>query len=376
MEQKETVTPCSEEEYLEKYIKDISEDGIKIISDKKNVYIVKFKQFLPNIKITANPEKNKIKKEYEKIYELNELKINKFLSKCNSIKDAYRQIMQELNKNNHKIIIEENNQINIIIYVNHLTVKEIKFKLPEKNTEDNTIIKDLIKEIKNENKILKEEIDNLKNEIIFLKNENKKIIDKNNLLEEQIKNIINKLDINYEFQDKSSIIDKEINKQKLIINWIKEKTKQNSIKFHLIFKMSENGSKSEDFHKYCDNKGPTLILIKTNKNRTFGGFTPLNWQLEGKKIFDHNDQTFIFSLDLMKKYDMINPKKEAIYCSKKEGPDFGGSDFSLSEDMNKGNSYANSGSNFLSDNNLELTGGKGKKESFDVEEFEVYKVIY
>ena len=140
--------------------------------------------------------------------------------------------------------------------------------------------------------------------------------------------------------------------------------------------MSENGSKSEDFHKYCDNKGPTLILIKTNKNRIFGWFTPLNWQLEGKKIYDHNDQTFIFSLDLMKKYDMINPEKEAIYCSKKEGPDFGGSDFSLSEDMNKGNSYANSGSNFLSDNNLELTGGKGKKEIFDVDEFEVYKVIY
>ena len=41
--------------------------------------------------------------------------------------------------------------------------------------------------------------------------------------------------------------------------------------------MSENGTKSEDFHKYCDNKGPTLTLFKTTKNKKFGGFISLNW---------------------------------------------------------------------------------------------------
>ena len=43
--------------------------------------------------------------------------------------------------------------------------------------------------------------------------------------------------------------------------------------------------------------------------------------------------------------------------------------------MKKGESYANSSCNFLSNNNLELTGGKGNYEIFGTEELEIYKVI-
>ena len=35
----------------------------------------------------------------------------------------------------------------------------------------------------------------------------------------------------------------------------------------IIFNMSENGSKSEDFHSIWDNKGPTLTIVKTTKNK-------------------------------------------------------------------------------------------------------------
>ena len=44
--------------------------------------------------------------------------------------------------------------------------------------------------------------------------------------------------------------------------------------------------------------------------------------------------------------------------------------------MKKGESYANDSCNFLSNKNLELTGGKGVSEHFDTEELEVYRVIY
>ena len=47
--------------------------------------------------------------------------------------------------------------------------------------------------------------------------------------------------------------------------------------------MSIHGYSSYDFHKYCDNAGPTLILIKTTKDKIFGGFTPLNWKEENEK---------------------------------------------------------------------------------------------
>ena len=58
--------------------------------------------------------------------------------------------------------------------------------------------------------------------------------------------------------------------------------------------MSENGSKSEDFHKYCDNKGPTLTLIKTTKNRIFGGFSPLSWNNKGRDQFDKSIKHLFF----------------------------------------------------------------------------------
>ena len=44
--------------------------------------------------------------------------------------------------------------------------------------------------------------------------------------------------------------------------------------------------------------------------------------------------------------------------------------------MRKGRTFANDNCNYLSNKNLELTGGKGNDEYFETEELEVYKVIY
>ena len=187
-----------------------------------------------------------------------------------------------------------------------------------------------------------------------------------------------KIDKHKSFNETSSIINNEKSKQNIIIIWIKDKIKKDNIKFELLFKMSIHGYSAYDFHQYCDNMGPTLILIKTTKDRIFGGFTTLNWKEESEKgvKFDENDETFIFSLNLMKKYDMIDYRgKEAIKCWNKMGPIFS-NDFGFFENLKKGESYANTYSNFLSNNNLELTGGKGKSKEFETKELEVYKVIY
>ena len=124
---------------------------------------------------------------------------------------------------------------------------------------------------------------------------------------------IKESDINVKF---SQIINNCINIENNIINWIKEKTKKNTIEFELIFKMSENGTNSEDFHKYCDNKGPTLTIIQTTKNKKFGGFTPLNWGKEGESIVDKSEQTFIFSLNQRKEYDIKDKKKQLLSAEK------------------------------------------------------------
>ena len=176
--------------------------------------------------------------------------------------------------------------------------------------------------------------------------------------------------------NESSIIRYDIDSIELISNWIEEAIKKNDIKYELLFKMSENGNNSEDFHKYCDNKGPTLTLVKTTNNKIFGGFTPLNWNSQGRSFKDIKNQTFIFSLDSKKKYNMINKNGNAITCYKDNGPNFGSSDFSLRKNMLKGDTYSNISSNFLSNNNLGLTGGIGEFEVFETNEIEVYKIIY
>lgn len=176
----------------------------------------------------------------------------------------------------------------------------------------------------------------------------------------------------------SSIINNDIEKQYSIYNWIKEKTKKNSIKFELIFKMSRDGSNCKDFHNSCDNKGPTLTLIQTTKNKIFGGFTPLNWRCEKDKDreikCDESLQTFIFSLNTMKKYDLLNKEDYAITCSINHGPNFGNWNFMVEEDMKQGKIFANENCTFIFNKVLELTGGKGEKDIFETKELEVFKV--
>ena len=171
--------------------------------------------------------------------------------------------------------------------------------------------------------------------------------------------------------NESSIINNEIENQNLLIKWIEDKINKKVNKFDLIFKMSKNGSKGSDFHNYCDNQGSTLILVKTSENKIIGGFTPLNWEKGKGSLIDESGQTFIFSLNLMKKYELIDQKIQAIYGTTNNGPSFGKGQFELLKNMKNGELTIKG--NFPINN--ELTNGKDNL-SFETEEFEVYKVLY
>jgi hypothetical protein len=45
------------------------------------------------------------------------------------------------------------------------------------------------------------------------------------------------------------------------------------LKTKLLFRASRDGWLGEDFHNNCDNKGPTIVMIKTINGYTVGGFT-------------------------------------------------------------------------------------------------------
>ena len=46
--------------------------------------------------------------------------------------------------------------------------------------------------------------------------------------------------------------------------------------FSLIFQASSDGKSAADFHRCCDNKGPTLVVIQSGEY-IFGGYTSKSW---------------------------------------------------------------------------------------------------
>ena len=55
-----------------------------------------------------------------------------------------------------------------------------------------------------------------------------------------------------------------------MIEWFGNNTLQ------LCYRASTDGWYGKDFHAKCDNKGPTIVLVKVD-DYIFGGFTDTNW---------------------------------------------------------------------------------------------------
>ena len=81
---------------------------------------------------------------------------------------------------------------------------------------------------------------------------------KNEFFENNLKYLKDQID---EINDNSfySSILTSIDEKNMISNWINPFTK---IKYKLLFRASQDGDSIETFHEKCDNKGPTLVLIK------------------------------------------------------------------------------------------------------------------
>ena len=82
-----------------------------------------------------------------------------------------------------------------------------------------------------------------------------------------------------------------------------------------------------NFHSKCDNIPNTLVLIKSEGNRRFGGFTSIPWTSPIEQEFKDDPNAFLFSLDKQKIYPYIKKDKDkkviAIGPCKDIGPCFG-----------------------------------------------------
>ena len=89
-----------------------------------------------------------------------------------------------------------------------------------------------------------------------------------------------------------------------------------------IYQASIDGGEPYFFHLKCDHIPNTLVIIKSEGNRRFGGFTSLTWDSPKKYKYKDDKNAFLFSLDKLKIYSYDNNQR-AIYCFYKSGPSFG-----------------------------------------------------
>ena len=62
----------------------------------------------------------------------------------------------------------------------------------------------------------------------------------------------------------------------------------------LLYRVSRDTASPGKFHMRCDNKGPTLMIIKTIEGYVFGGFNPISWVSE--YMYNETDNAYLFSL--------------------------------------------------------------------------------
>ena len=88
----------------------------------------------------------------------------------------------------------------------------------------------------------------------------------------QIDGIINALG---ESVFKDSVI-LSLEQRQTLVNWLKETRPITIPNEQLLYCASRESWSAFNFHRRCDNKGPTVTVIKSN-NHIFGGYTEKNW---------------------------------------------------------------------------------------------------
>ncbi|KAJ5067610.1 pep-cterm sorting domain-containing protein [Anaeramoeba ignava] len=233
--------------------------------------------------------------------------------------------------------------------------KEIS-NLKSQNLKKNKEIEKLKGENEKKDKILKQKDEEIQNIKLSFEKEMKEEKDKIKDKEKHQKDMKSKFELikkNFPQFSETKII-QDIEYIKKLKEWINDNDFFSKMKKG--FSAKKDGFDCEKWHKAVDNKGKTLVIIKTKDNFIFGGFTQVGftndkskWREEDRKNdcgYIKDENAFIFSLRNDKgdrKPEKFPIKKErednAIFYNFEDyGPDFGFPDLALEEDLQSGES--------------------------------------
>ena len=141
------------------------------------------------------------------------------------------------------------------------------------------------------------------------------------------------------------------------------------VKFNLVYKAFDVGDKAETFHKKCDKLNMSLVLIETDNDVRFGGFTTKSW--EGNNIKKKDNNAFVFNLDTNSIFDVIK-NEPAIGCYPKFGPVFFGCQIRIYDEFfTKGGTTCHKGLNYKTKKDYELNNGEQK---YLIKDIEIYSI--
>ena len=196
----------------------------------------------------------------------------------------------------------------------------------------------------------------------------KKLEDKNKSETKNIKNDNNNI------LDDSLIVTNNINYISNLKKWISPNNKSFTTK--LLFRKSVNGDSFQEFHKLCDYKGKTLVLISAEEGFIIGGYTTHDWDISGNWYND--DDSFLFSLTKGQIFE--NKKnKHSILGGKECGPWFhciGFSKDSKKKNLSEGYFFYKNESMSSFKNYEEIIPNEKKNRTFNVTEVEIYQINF
>jgi hypothetical protein len=150
-------------------------------------------------------------------------------------------------------------------------------------------------------------------------------------------------------------------------------------RWKLIYKATRDGFGSSDFHRCCDDQGPTMTVIRSKEGGyLFGGYTSVSWKATQDYVVDNNGP-FLFTLTNPHR---IPPTKYSfrkveysIYTNNVYGPSFGhGHDLHVCDNsQTKADSYCNFPCNYIDTTNRGNATFTGCM-NFQTSDIEVYRL--
>ena len=255
------------------------------------------------------------------------------------------------------------------------TRKEIS-NLKQKHDFEIKKLQENISKYQNEIATLKTDITMNQQALLNSKEENKKLSKEITNLKKTTEKLIltDKSKIN--FLDSRTI--DSLNSIDFIFNYIRQNDQLfnfNNIK--LLYRGSRDGDSTKICHELCDNKQNVLIIIKSDNNYIFGGYSKIGFKTNNSERADYliDNNSFLFSINFRRIYPVINNTKIICHIKDTYGLCFDSSlvfyDYFMQRNNNVIYSKIREKFNGLN-NDYEMNGGKDK---FQCKELEVFQLL-